>query len=117
MSCFWTGLCNKVPALKKIGPKEVRKALQSVNIKTKSITWNGNPLSEQVQEENWQWVKDYSRPWNDGHDTSSCDPFLALVCEVFTINIDFSFAGASCKFRHPKAKSTVVFQSSRTHFT
>lgn len=117
MSCFWTGLCAKVPALKKHGARDVRKALQSVNVRTKTVTWNGKPLSPSVQEENWRWVKEYDRPWNDGHDTSSCDPFLALVCEAFTLNIDFTFAGASCQFRHPKATSTVVFKSSTTHFT
>jgi hypothetical protein len=123
MSCVWNSLCAKVPALKKFSPKTVRDELKKVNTRTTSITWNGDPLSKKEQQENFDWIAGDTHSWNNGHDTSSCDPYFALVCELFVVNIDLKFAqgykfgNAECFFRHPKATSTIVFVTSKTHCT
>lgn len=123
MSCFWNGLCAKISALKKFTPKVVRDELKKVNTRTASITWNGEPLSKKTQQENFDWIAGDTHPWNNGHDTSSCDPYLALICEIFVVNIELQFAqghqfgNGKCVFQHPKATKTVVFRTSSTHFS
>ena len=117
MSCFWDGLRSKVHSLSKFKPSEVRAALQSANVLTTSITFNGERLTGARLQENYDWVKNDTHPWNDGHDTSSGDPYLALVAELFCVNINFNFAGHVQHIEHPKATSTVQFSSSRTHFS
>jgi hypothetical protein len=117
MSCFWDGLRRKVPALQRFPSSKVREALQSVNVLTESILYNGRPFPPQQLRENWEWVKADSRPWNDGHDTPAADPFLALVCELFCCNISFNVTGTVHTFVHPKATTTIRFAASKGHFS
>jgi hypothetical protein len=118
MSCFWQGLCRKVPALRKFQPHTVCRALQSVNERTPDVTWNGENMSARLLEENFQWIEEYdSSKFNQGHLTSACDPFLALVSHAFTVNVVHDYAGHVSKFENPKAINTIHFKSSTSHFT
>ena len=121
MSCVWNSLCAKVDALKKFSPRTVRDELKKVNTHTTSVTWNGAPLSKKQQQENFDWIAGDTDPWNGGHYTSSCDPYFALVCELFVVNIDLQFAkghqfgNGRCAFRHPKATRTIAFSTTSSH--
>jgi hypothetical protein len=117
MSCFWDGLRGKVHALSKLKTCQVRDALKAANVLTKSVTFNGERLTDARLQENYDWVKRDMHPWNGGHDTSSADPYLGLVSELFCINIHFDFAGHVQRIEHPKATVTVHFAASRTHFS
>ena len=108
MSCFWQGLCSKVPALRKHRPHSVIKALQSVNCLTKDVLWDGHPLTAKAMEENMEWIKDYNpMAFGGGHQTSICDPFLLLVTQVFAVNITHAYTGYSHK-ENPKAPRQVT---------
>ena len=117
MSCFWDGLRSKIHPLSRFKSCEVRAALQAANVPTTSITFNEERLTAARLQENYDWVKNDTHPWDGGHDTSSGDPYLGLVAELFCLNIHFNFAGHVQKIEHPKAVATVQFASSRTHFS
>lgn len=134
MSCFWQALCREVQGLRQHSPATVVRALQSVNCPTASITWNGKALTSREVLHNMEWVAEYNPSQvNGGHDTSILDPFLALVCEVFAVNIDHTYTGPSwvkdtngkwkkgpnvqstSKYVHPKPKQTVRLNSNLGH--
>ncbi len=118
MSCFWQGLVSKVPALKGMPVSDVCKHLQSVNELVDEVSWNGIYLTEKQQQENFLWIKAYdAAQYDQGHWTSACDPFLALSCQIFCINIDHVYDGTTLVFRHPRATNKVTFVSSTSHFS
>ena len=117
MSCFWDGLRSKVDALRKFTSPDVRAALQAINVRTTSITINGEKLTDAELDLNFEWVRDDVHPWNGGHDTPSGDPYLALVAELFCTNIIFNFAGNVQRFEHPRATISLSFTCSTTHFS
>jgi hypothetical protein len=117
MSCFWDGLRRKVPGLQRFAASEVRKALQSVNVPTVSVTLDGKPFTAQQLRENVAWIAADNRPWNDGHDTPVADPFIALVCEVFCCNVTFHVTGTTHRFVHPRATTTLEFTATAGHFS
>ena len=131
MSCFWQAVTRKIAALKNHDPSTVIRALQSVNCLTKDVRWDQEVLSAKLLEENFEWVKEYNPlQYSNGHDTSICDPFLLLICQVYCVNLVHVYTGPNFeggrqrgqvktthKYEHPKATSTVHFQSSVGHFT
>ena len=130
MSCFWQALCRKVPGLKKHRPSSVIRALKSVNCEPKDVRWDGKLLSPKECKEFVEWIDGYDPSnFSQGHDTSICDPFLALVCQVFAINITHHHTGfafengkrtqvcSSHYYKHPKATQDIAFKSSVGHFT
>ncbi|MDC0367062.1 hypothetical protein OAM67_01410 [bacterium] len=118
MSCFWDGLVRKVPELRKFNASNVIAALKAHNILTPNVKVNGQKLTKQRMEENMEWIKDYSEQgYNQGHFTAGEDPFLILICEAFSVNIEHSYAGHVFKFVNSRATTTLKFQSSTSHFT
>jgi hypothetical protein len=128
MSCFWTGLCGKIPGLQGHRPDTLIAALQSVNCYTRDVFWSSGEaapvlLTVKAMQENMEWVKGYDKnAYNNGHDTSICDPFLALVAQVFRLTIHHKYTGYqnavhSVTYKHKDAVHTVNFHSSTSHFT
>ena len=118
MSCFWDGLCRKVPELRKFNASNVIAVLKEHNMLCTHVAVNGKKLSEQQQKENHEWIKNYDAgQYNNGHLTAGEDPFLALVSQAFSVNIQHNYAGHVFKFENPRATSTLTFQSSTSHFT
>ena len=124
MSCFWTALCAKVQGLSNHTPGTVIAALQSVNCYTRDVAWNNEDFSPKQLAENMEWVRAYdARAYNDGHDTSICDPFLALVAQVFRLRIFHEYTGfqnrtfaIEYRHRHAGEEDVVRFHSSTGHF-
>jgi hypothetical protein len=122
MSCFWTAICAKIPGMKKHQPQTVIAALQSVNCLVTDVTWNGQAFSKKQMEENMEWVKSYApKSFNQGHDTSICDPFLALLAQVFRLEIHHAYTGFKnvvhpVVYKHSAAQQTVRFSSTTGHF-
>jgi hypothetical protein len=118
MSCFWQGLCSKVPELRNMPVDKVCFNLKSVNAKTRGLVWNNVALTEQQLQENFDWIDQYdSTQFDQGHDTSVCDPFLALVSFSFNVNIVHNYNGHVSTFTMPGATQSIQFANSTTHFT
>ena len=118
MSCFWQGLCNKVASLRNMPVSRVCCSLQGINEQTEGLMWNDQVVSQQQLQENFDWIQQYdSSRFDQGHDTSSCDPFLGLVSFAFNVNIIHDYAGHVSRFTMPGATQTITFVSSTSHFT
>lgn len=124
MTCFWNGILAalKEPEISLLGmkKKDVKQLVIKLKNKNKMITsvkWNGEIITKKLQQENFEWIKDYNTNGiGSGHDCSFCDPFLLLISELFVINIEHHFINNKAVFEHPEAKEIIYFRSSKSHF-
>ena len=132
MTCFWTSIFSKImlekfpDSIKK--PKNIKEfilLLKNNNRETQNITINGKILTKNEMLENMLWIRDYDIALiHNGHYTSTSDPFLALIAELFELNINHEYIGqlstykfnSIIKYRCKKAKKIIRFGSNTGHF-
>ena len=126
MTCFWDGILHNLTKedfrktfdVKKPSNVNLVKMLQENNRKTKNILWNGEKLTQQQLEENYQHIKDFNvKSISAGYLCSTCDPFLLLICELFKVNINHNYCGYKMKYRINNSIKTLNFKSDRGHFS
>ena len=121
MSCFWDSLRRKIPQLNHCkSPEALLAYLQTKNVYTPHVKWQGQSLSPKIMKENYITVKNYHANVRQGHLTSSCDPFLCLVCEICQIHINFTFVKSKITYVYDAANEvlkTYNFQSTNSHFS
>ena len=123
MSCFFDGLLAeltdeelKVLEIKRSSP-ELIKILKLVNKPTPNVLWQGKFLKNKTMLDNLEHVKSYdAKTYKDGYLTSSADPFMLLLCELFCWNITFKYNGSIINMRHRSPLRKCYFRASRTHF-
>ena len=116
MSCFWNGLRNKIPELHNKTPKQIVEYFQQHNRMTLNVRQQNTTLKCQEMKENIEAINTYKI--QDGHLTSSSDPFLLLSCELFFLDIQFMFdSHMICIKNTKKVNHTVRFDASKNHFT
>lgn len=118
MSCFWNALIAKIPELRQQSPSTIIAFLQAHNSPTPHVRWQGEPLSLRQQKENFQWIRDYNPSnFQNGHDTSICDPFLVLICQLFHTDILLAYLGHPIHFQNVHHSVRAIhFQNSTGHF-
>jgi hypothetical protein len=129
MTCFWKGIQQSLEKndfetlTKKIIPrqptiKELILFLKASNIKTNNVIWNQTKLSDMELQENFHAVKVFNiNNINNGYACSTCDPFLLLICEIFSININHCFLNKVMKYENKKlVRKTITFKSNYGHF-
>jgi hypothetical protein len=124
MTCFWDGIFSALDnhdyALLKVEPPATIYALvtllKSRNCLTSNLTQPA--LSAQQMEENFTAVRTYDcSTMPQGYLCSTCDYFLALIAEVFQVNIEHDFNGVPMSYVYaPQARKTLVFTSDTGHF-
>lgn len=86
------------------------------------VLWQGQSLSPKFISECYEWIRDYNvKGIYGGHLTSSCDPFLILLCGILGWNIQFHYQRAFIQYtnnnhNHMKNKRTVRFGGNSHHF-
>ena len=129
MSCFWDSILNKVRIedFQKIfnhsgkpNPETFAKMLIKENVKTENVLWNSQIMKEKQLQENYEHIQEYDvSNVNQGYDCSTCDPFLFLICELFTINIQHIYLGNTIEYTHKKNvfnnNYTIKLQSDKGH--
>ena len=115
MSCFWDSI-NKALG-NGWNPEKLLMWFKEINTHTHTITINGRFLTAKEKQENFEWIKDYKL--QDGHLTSTSDPFLALLAHVQKCNIIHRSPHAKIMYSTTAKGSapTFVFNSSNTHIT
>jgi|TARA_Y100000991_G_scaffold5506_1_gene4354 hypothetical protein len=126
MTCFWDGILHnlndddfqRVFQVNKPNNKNLIKLLKDNNRKTKNINWNGEIFSEKQLEENFIHIKDFNEKFiGNGYLCSTCDPFLVLICELFTVNINHNYCGYLMTYTNSKSIKTLNFKSNKSHFS
>ena len=126
MTCFWDGIITSLFPNEKqlIGLKrpvwyEFVDILKQKNTKINKVKWNGKLLTNKEQEEFYIHIKDYNKETaRRGYDCSVCDPFLALVCQIFELRIIHNYMGHKMIYEcvTPKLKGEKIYSSNRGHF-
>lgn len=124
MSCFWDSITQRLndSELKQLGCiRNTNAIIEALKIKCTlmpDVLWQGTPLSTKFQQECQTHVKEFkSSSYKNGYLTSSGDPFLILLAQLFNWKIEFRYLSVNIKIENKKPKRTVRFTGSRTHFS
>ena len=126
MTCFWDGILHhlkdedfqRVFQINKPSNKNFVKLLKNNLRKTKDIIWNGEKLTENQIQENYEHIRDFnSDSIHQGYLCSTCDPFLFLVCELFRVDINHNYCGHMMKYSVTNPIKTLNFTSNTGHFS
>ena len=114
MTCVFKALIRGLGLC--MSPAHFVQKVQDENRLTPTITWNKQSLTQQQQEENFDSVAALDlRLLRQGYDTSSCDPLLFLVAELFEVNIHHEFQGIVFLYENKKSHPTIRLSSSNDH--
>ena len=100
MSCFWDALIKHIKnedlkiilREQKITPLNLVNSLITKNKIVNKIKINNLELSEKQKKENFDHIKDFDlNTINDGYLCSTCDPFLILISDLLSININNNY--------------------------
>jgi len=126
MTCFWDGIlkslkkedlqyCNyKEPK----NPKNFIIFLKKNKKEMNNVLWQNNTLKKQEIKEYLDWIDEYDvNDIPNGHLTSICDPFLLLICELFSVNIKHQYNKYTILYKNKnKSRKTLIFSSNNGHF-
>ena len=128
MTCFWTAILKTLNEEERkilnLSNNLIEKELviclkdRSDTLVNANVLWQGEQLRPQLCRELKMWVDNYNV--NDicnGHDTSSCDPFLTLLTELLGWRIEFKYMESLIVFQPRKgSKRSVLFGANNHHF-
>ena len=129
MSCFWSSLIQKISIEdfkiylnynnnNKPNPQNFAELLKNNNRKSDNIYWNNIKPSLKQMDENYEAVNCYNtNTVNDGYFTSTFEPFLFLVAEIFEVTIEHCYNGYNQVYENKKKSRTIWrFGSNTGHF-
>lgn len=131
MTCFWEGIINGLsinilekPHSSKNGNQIYIKFISYLKkhsreiLKAESLlTWNSESLTHNYLEDQRQHIQNYNiSAIGNGHDCSTCDPFLILIAILFRVTIYHNYNGSLIKYERKNAKRTISFSSNIGHF-
>lgn len=127
MSCFWNGILSKLNhedyvSINISPPINIKGLLDIFQTHIKildDVIWQNELLSTKNKTEIIRDIKSYDyKSMNMGHLTSSCDPFLCAVCQLFKLDIVFNYNGNIIKFNNKLgSRRTLNFSASTAHFS
>ena len=131
MTCFWNGILTSLDNATinsflhrpyndpKPRAKEFVQLLKRHNTQTNNVLWNDTILSQRELEENFTHIKNYNEnSIYQGYDCSTCDPFLLLIAQLFSVNIQHNYNGYTVhyKVKNNKGIRLLKYKSNRGHF-
>ena len=121
MACFWQGILRTLTPEERTSlgstPDQLRASLKQRNRRPARCRWQGSVLSEQELGELETWIREDVHPTHDGHDTSTCDPYLCLLVELLCVDIEHNFNGHRVQYSFSdRPARTLHFRSNRGHF-
>ncbi len=133
MTCFWTGIINSLTKedyeILKIKPIDRRKIqdmqrliIHFKKLSTKAdlkIKWQNTELKDYEIKELKIFIKEYDeKKIAQGHLTSSCDPFLCLLCDILKWKIIFMYCRNKIVFEPlTEVRKEICFRGSKGHFS
>jgi len=130
MTCFWNGILSKLPLslinknLKinldtKPTPNDFVILLKNHATMSVDVKWNNEPLTQKFMEENIEWISNYKvEGIYQGHDCSTCDPFLLLISQLFCVDIQHTYNNKYVTYTNSKNFDGLIlnFISDTGHF-
>ena len=125
MSCFWQGILARLtPAEReRMGPTPARlkEWLRANNRPSHRCLWQGELRSEAEIREAEEWIRTDESRVQDGHDTSTCDPYLCLLVELLAVDVVHAYMGTEIRYTFARGNPavqvrTLRFRSDRGHF-
>ena len=125
MTCFWDGIISSMNKddLNILGvsvrpsPSELVNNLKNKNRNTSNVNWEGKPLRCNEIEENFIHIKDFSdKSIQNGYLCSICDPFLCLLSELLSVNINHTYLSHTVHYTVRNPRKTFFYMSNRGHF-
>lgn len=125
MTCVWDGIATALTTICGVprhAPGSLVTYLQQNNIKTCNVTWNGEMLSPQQLNENHEAIKNIDiRSINNGYLTSSCEPVLFLVSQLWKVDIYVNFNSNHQVYKYTgivdSPIKTLRFAANASHFS
>jgi len=128
MTCFWDALIRELQIDNErhiilgnyTNPVDLVNCLKSKNTNTNNITWQDEILGEKQKEENYEWIKTYNESnINNGHLTSTADPFLILISFLMDIKIILNYCNSEIIISPPvnKIRYTIKLNNSNSHMS
>lgn len=132
MTCFWDGLLSRLPLLDIntfiskdhtylyfTSQKDFINLLKNRadDLLNAKVECNGTLLDQRTLLDLSQWVKNYKvENIHDGHDCSTCDPFLVLISHLTRANITHNYNGITITYRTVNSMRNLSFSSDQGHF-
>lgn len=130
MTCFWSAIIRtlsreerEILDMKKSNVNEEVELVMSLKRRSNrlidaEVIWQGEKLKPQLCNELKMWVDNYNvNKISNGHDTSSCDPFLVQLCEILGWKIEFKYMNSRIIFVPAReTKRKVLFGANGHHF-
>jgi len=129
MSCFWDSIREKISIEEfkfylnynnnnKPNARIFSELLKNNNRKTINIHWNNIVPTIKQLHENFEAVNCYDiNTVNEGYFTSTFEPFLFLVAEIFEVTIEHCYNGYNQIYENKKkSKAIWRFGSNTGHF-
>ena len=125
MSCFWDALIKHIKnedlkiilREQKITPLNLVNSLITKNKIVNTIKINNLELSEKQKKENFDHIKDFDlNTINDGYFCSTCDPFLILISDLLSININNNYNNNLIEYKPIyHSRYTIYLKNTNSH--
>lgn len=133
MTCFWQGIIKNlskedfdiigIKSIKNNNIDDIRLFINKLKYHSENnkfnIQWQGTKLTLQEIEELKIYIKNYNiNEINHGHPTSSCDPFICLLCDLLKCKIIFNYCNNQIIFIYNNnIRKTFKFNANKSHFS
>lgn len=116
MTCVWDAIIKEFNL--KISPLSLLSKIQSSNIKTTDVLWQGKELTKQVLQENIEWISALSSDQVlKGYYCSTCDPLLLLISQLYKVSILHIYNGHKIRYTNIHNPNKIIkFKSNNQHF-
>lgn len=125
MACFWQGILERLTPDERQtcgpGPNELKSYFKRANQPSRRCKWQGSLRTDNELREAVEWIRSDTAGVNQGHDTSTCDPYLCLLVELLGVDVVHHYCGSTIRYEFARGDTsvvprTLVFRSDRGHF-
>lgn len=114
MTCFWDSIRGALDL--RLTASQFVSDLQSRNVRTSNVKWNGYSLTDRHCEENIAAIACLDpATLHDGYLCSGFDPVLFLVAELYQVTIHHSNDGTNIVYAHDNPRDAIYLTNNSGH--
>jgi len=117
MTCVWDSIVCGLNKLNfNVNHNILLNHIKNNNKKTDTVKWNGETISEQMQNENYIAISNINIS-NNGYLCSTCDPLMLIICELYNVSIEHSYNDHKINYTMNNAKYKIRLSSNNHHMS